>query len=84
MTQGVNRGMRMPTTADLMSMWNASGLKEKLIFTFLMLVLFRLGIHMPLMIFWDFLIYFQAELWVKSQYLHLALDPTSHLQLLCS
>lgn len=38
----------MPTTADLMSMWNASGLKEKLIFTFLMLVLFRLGIHMPL------------------------------------
>ena len=38
----------MPTTADLMSMWNASGLKEKLIFTFLMLVLFRFGIHMPL------------------------------------
>ena len=25
-------GMRIPTTADLMSMWNASGLKEKLIF----------------------------------------------------
>lgn len=41
-------GMRMPTTADLMSMWNASGLKEKLIFTFLMLVLFRFGIHLPL------------------------------------
>lgn len=41
-------GMRIPTTADLMSMWNASGLKEKLIFTFVMLVLFRLGIHMPL------------------------------------
>ena len=41
-------GMRMPTTADLMSMWNASGLKEKLIFTFAMLVLFRLGIHMPI------------------------------------
>lgn len=38
----------MPTTADLMSMWNASGLKEKLIFTFGMLVLFRLGIHLPL------------------------------------
>ena len=37
----------MPTTADLMSMWNASGLKEKLIFTFLMLVLFRFGIHLP-------------------------------------
>ena len=38
----------MPTTADLMTMWNASGLKEKLIFTFGMLVLFRLGIHLPL------------------------------------
>ena len=44
---GVNGGMRMPTAADLMSMWNASGLKEKLIFTFLMLVLFRFGIHLP-------------------------------------
>lgn len=41
-------GMRIPTTADLMSMWNASGLKEKLIFTFLMLILFRFGIHLPL------------------------------------
>ena len=41
-------GMRIPTTADLMSMWNASGLKEKLIFTFLMLVLFRFGIHLPI------------------------------------
>ena len=40
-------GMRIPTTADLMSMWNASGLKEKLIFTFVMLVLFRFGIHLP-------------------------------------
>lgn len=40
--------MRIPTAADLMSMWNASGLKEKLVFTFLMLVLFRLGIHLPL------------------------------------
>lgn len=44
---GVNGGMRIPTTADLMSMWNASGLKEKLIFTFVMLVLFRFGIHLP-------------------------------------
>jgi len=48
MTAGMNAGkMRIPTTADLMSMWNASGLKEKLIFTFLMLVLFRFGIHLP-------------------------------------
>ena len=46
---GITPGkMRIPTTADLVSMWNASGLKEKLIFTFLILVLFRLGIHMPL------------------------------------
>ena len=44
---GVNSGMRIPTTADLMSMWNASGLKEKLIFTFAMLVAFRFGIHLP-------------------------------------
>jgi len=41
------QGMRMPTPADLMSMWNASGLKEKLIFTFAMLVAFRFGIHLP-------------------------------------
>ena len=41
------QGMRMPTTADLVSMWNASGLKEKIFFTFLMLVAFRFGIHMP-------------------------------------
>ena len=40
-------GMRIPTQADLMSMWNASGLKEKLIFTFVMLLLFRFGIHLP-------------------------------------
>ena len=43
-----HNGMRIPTTVDLMSMWNASGLKEKLIFTFLMLVLFRFGIHLPI------------------------------------
>ena len=48
MASGVTGGMRIPTTADLVSMWNASGLKEKLIFTFLMLVLFRFGIHLPL------------------------------------
>ena len=47
MVRGTTVGMRMPTTADLMSMWNASGLKEKLIFTFGMVVLFRFGIHLP-------------------------------------
>ena len=47
MANGISGKMRIPTTADLMSMWNASGLKEKLIFTFMMLVLFRFGIHLP-------------------------------------
>lgn len=37
----------MPTTSDLMSMWQASGLKEKLIFTFLMIAAFRFGVQMP-------------------------------------
>lgn len=38
----------MPTTDDLMSMWNASGLKQKIIFTFLMIAAFRFGVQMPL------------------------------------
>lgn len=42
------QGMRMPTTDDLMSMWQASGLKEKIIFTFLMIAAFRFGVQMPL------------------------------------
>ena len=42
------QGMRMPTTEDLMSMWNASGLKQKIIFTFLMIAAFRFGVQMPL------------------------------------
>ncbi len=40
--------VQMPTTSDLMSMWNASGLKEKLIFTFLMIAAFRFGVQMPI------------------------------------
>ncbi|MFR1673006.1 MAG: preprotein translocase subunit SecY [Candidatus Gastranaerophilaceae bacterium] len=40
--------MKMPTTDDLMSMWHASGLKEKIIFTFLMIAAFRFGVQMPL------------------------------------
>lgn len=39
--------MRMPTSADLMSMWNASGLKSKIIFTVLMIAAFRFGVQMP-------------------------------------
>ncbi len=42
------QGVKMPTTDDLMSMWQASGLKQKLIFTFLMIAAFRLGVQMPL------------------------------------
>lgn len=42
------QGMKMPTTGDLMSMWQASGLKQKIIFTFLMIAAFRLGAQMPL------------------------------------
>lgn len=39
--------VKMPTTSDLMSMWHASGLKEKLIFTFLIIAAFRFGVQMP-------------------------------------
>ena len=42
------QGMRMPTTEDLMSMWQASGLKQKILFTFAMIALFRLGAQLPL------------------------------------
>ena len=42
------QGVKMPTTDDLMSMWNASGLKQKILFTFLMVALWRLGVQMPL------------------------------------
>ncbi|MDD3437123.1 MAG: preprotein translocase subunit SecY [Candidatus Gastranaerophilales bacterium] len=39
--------VKMPTTSDLMSMWQASGLKEKLIFTFIIIAAFRFGVQMP-------------------------------------
>ncbi len=42
------QGIKMPTTDDLMSMWQASGLKEKILFTFLMIAAFRFGVQMPL------------------------------------
>ena len=42
------QGVKMPTTEDLMSMWNASGLKQKIIFTFLMIAVWRFGVQMPL------------------------------------
>lgn len=40
--------MRMPNTDDLLSMWNASGLKQKILFTLLMIAAFRFGAQLPL------------------------------------
>ena len=42
------QNLKMPTTDDLMSMWNASGLKQKIIFTLLMIAVWRFGVQMPL------------------------------------
>ena len=42
------QGIKMPTTEDLASMWQASGLKQKIIFTLIMIFVFRLGVQMPL------------------------------------
>lgn len=42
------QGIKAPSTEDLMSMWNASGLKQKIIFTFLMIAVWRFGVQMPL------------------------------------
>lgn len=40
--------MRMPTADELTGMWQASGLKEKLLFTFAMIAIFRFGVHIPI------------------------------------
>lgn len=42
------QNIKMPTTADLAAMWNASGLKDKIIFTLLMIVAFRFGAQVPI------------------------------------
>lgn len=39
--------MKMPTADDIVGMWHSSGLKEKLIFTFLMIAVFRFGTQIP-------------------------------------
>ncbi len=44
----VNAKMRPPSVDELASMWQVSGLKDKLIFTFLIIALFRMGSHIPL------------------------------------
>jgi len=40
--------MKIPTFDEIFSNWEATGLKKKLIFTFLIIVLFRLGAQIPL------------------------------------
>jgi len=40
--------IKMPTPEDLTGMWQASGLKEKLLFTFAMIAIFRFGVHIPI------------------------------------
>ncbi len=43
-----NARMKPPSVDDVVSMFQASGLKAKLIFTFAMIAVFRLGVHLPL------------------------------------
>ena len=40
--------LRAPSTEQVMSMLNASGLKKKILFTFLMIAVWRFGVQMPL------------------------------------
>ncbi|MBO6273305.1 preprotein translocase subunit SecY [bacterium] len=40
--------IKPPSTADLAAMWQASGLKDKIIFTLLMVVAFRFGAQVPI------------------------------------
>ena len=40
--------IKAPSTEDLMSMWNASGLKQKILFTLLMIAVWRFGVQIPL------------------------------------
>jgi len=40
--------VKMPTPDELTGMWQASGLKERLLFTFAMIAIFRFGVHVPI------------------------------------
>lgn len=42
------QNLRAPSSEDVMSMLNASGLKQKILFTFLMIAVWRFGVQMPL------------------------------------
>jgi preprotein translocase subunit SecY len=43
-----NNKMRVPTPDELTGMWQASGLKEKLLFTFAIIAIFRFGVQIPI------------------------------------
>ena len=45
-----NARMKPPTMDDVVSMFQASGLKAKLLFTFAMIVIFRLGVALPFLL----------------------------------
>ncbi len=47
MANGLN-GIKPPSTADIAAMWNASGLKQKIIYTLLMVVVFRFCAQIPI------------------------------------
>lgn len=40
--------MRVPTSEELFGMWQASGLKEKLLYTFAIIAIFRFGVQIPI------------------------------------
>ena len=42
------QNIKMPSNAELAAMWNASGLKNKIIFTLLMIAAFRFGAQVPI------------------------------------
>lgn len=43
-----SNSIKPPSAADVAAMWNASGLKQKIIFTFLMVVVFRFCAQIPI------------------------------------
>lgn len=43
-----NMKLKPPSMAEMSEMLKASGLKNKLLFTLFIIVIFRLGIHLPI------------------------------------
>ena len=44
----MQQAAKAPTSEQIVSMFQASGLKQKFIFTILMIAVFRFGVHLPL------------------------------------